>query len=150
MKELYNNSSVAYSVCSTVGYNLSLYSRFFIQFFIFFRSNYILESSFIPCENLIEGRLSFRGMNPEIERLLELEDLAKRPPIDRSMKTDVTDSEMAQYGLLIETVASKYKTKKDRKSKDRKGFVEVEVEHHSKQNQPPPRKKAKFLKPKDE
>lgn len=89
-------------------------------------------------------------MNPEIERLLELEDLAKRPPIDRSMKTDVTDSEMAQYGLLIETVASKYKTKKDRKSKDRKGFVEVEVEHHLKQNQPPPRKKAKFLKPKDE
>lgn len=95
-------------------------------------------------------------MNPEIERLLELEDIAKRPPIDRSMKTDVTDSEMARYGLLIETVASKYKTKKDRKSKDRKGFVEVEVEPQtkqepqSKQDKPPPRKKAKFLKPKDD
>lgn len=90
-------------------------------------------------------------MNPEIERLLELEEIAKRPPIDRSMSTDVTDSEMAVYrGQLVETVASKYKTKKERKSKDRKGFVEVETEPQSKQNNTPPRKKQKFLKPEDD
>lgn len=53
------------------------------------RGNYITESSFIYCEDLMEGRLSFKGMNPEIERLMELE---KEPIIpEEDMKKDVSD-----------------------------------------------------------
>ncbi|CAG4944863.1 M-phase phosphoprotein 6 [Colias croceus] len=56
--------------------------------------NYIAESSFIFCEDLLEGRLSFKGMNPEIERLMELE---KKPDIndEEDMKKDVSDELLA-------------------------------------------------------
>ncbi|XP_054284818.1 M-phase phosphoprotein 6-like [Macrosteles quadrilineatus] len=108
-------------------------------------SNYILEPSFIPCEDLIDGRLSFRGMNPEIERLMELEELAKRKPVDRSMATDVSDVEMAKFKeSLVETVASKYKTKKIR------GVNSSQMSSASNKQEEPPRKRARFLKPKDE
>lgn len=64
-------------------------------------SKYIMEPSYVPVENLIEGRLSFRGMNPEIERLLELEVEAKRAKFDATInanvKQDVSDKEMATY-----------------------------------------------------
>lgn len=100
-----------------------------------------MESSFIPCENLIEGRLSFKGMNPEIERLLELEELAKRKPVDRSMKADISDLEMAQFKQsLVETVASKFKSKKQRKQ-----HPDSKVKKEG-----PPRKKPKFMKPNDD
>ncbi|XP_046676313.1 M-phase phosphoprotein 6 [Homalodisca vitripennis] len=109
-------------------------------------SNYILEPSFIPCEGLIDGRLSFRGMNPEIERLMELEEIAKRPPVNTSMSADISDVEMVQYRQsLVETVASKYKSKKSRKSNEKKNSDDV----HSNQDKPP-KKKYKFIKPKDE
>lgn len=51
--------------------------------------NYISESSFIYCEDLMEGRLSFKGMNPEIETLMELENQPLVPEED--MKKDVSD-----------------------------------------------------------
>uniref|UniRef100_A0A1B6M6C4 M-phase phosphoprotein 6 n=1 Tax=Graphocephala atropunctata TaxID=36148 RepID=A0A1B6M6C4_9HEMI len=107
-------------------------------------SNYILESSYIPCEGLIDGRLSFRGMNPEIERLMELEEIAKRPPVNRSMNTDVSDMEMAQFrNSLVETVASKYKSKKNRHTNESSSDTSLQKEK-------PPKKRAKFMKPKDE
>ncbi|XP_050361545.1 M-phase phosphoprotein 6 [Nymphalis io] len=51
--------------------------------------NYISESSFIYCEDLIEGRLSFKGMNPEIERLMALE--YKKDDDMGEMKKDISD-----------------------------------------------------------
>lgn len=71
---------------------------------------YIVESSYVPCENLTEGRFSFRGMNPEIERLLELEELARQAALNKDIKKDVTDQEMAQqyYGNLANTMAKAY------------------------------------------
>uniref|UniRef100_A0A1B6GT98 M-phase phosphoprotein 6 n=1 Tax=Cuerna arida TaxID=1464854 RepID=A0A1B6GT98_9HEMI len=109
-------------------------------------SNYILESSYVPCEGLIDGRLSFRGMNPEIERLMELEEIAKRPPVNRSMNAEISDVEMAQYRQsLVETVASKYKSKKTRNTNEKNKSGDV----HSNQDKPP-KKKCKFIKPKDE
>uniref|UniRef100_A0A6M2DJY0 Putative m-phase phosphoprotein 6 n=1 Tax=Xenopsylla cheopis TaxID=163159 RepID=A0A6M2DJY0_XENCH len=60
-------------------------------------SQYIEEPSLAICENLLVGRLSYKGMNPEIERLLELEELeraAKETPRDEA---DVSDSEMTNY-----------------------------------------------------
>ncbi|CAG9784448.1 unnamed protein product [Diatraea saccharalis] len=51
--------------------------------------NFISETSFIYCEDLLEGRLSFKGMNPEIERLMEQEN--KTTDIDGEMQKDISD-----------------------------------------------------------
>ncbi|KPI93827.1 M-phase phosphoprotein 6 [Papilio xuthus] len=54
--------------------------------------NYVSEASFIYCEDLLEGRLCFKGMNPEIERLMELENAIKNGYGD--MKKDVSDEDL--------------------------------------------------------
>ncbi|XP_052746649.1 M-phase phosphoprotein 6 [Bicyclus anynana] len=54
----------------------------------------IFESSFTFCEDLIEGRVSFKGMNPEIERLMELEN--KPNACDGDMQKDVSDEALAK------------------------------------------------------
>ncbi|CAG9566944.1 unnamed protein product [Danaus chrysippus] len=51
--------------------------------------NYISESSFIFCQDIIEGRVSFKGMNPEIERLMESEN--NKEQINGEMEKDVSD-----------------------------------------------------------
>lgn len=79
-------------------------------------SQFIIEPSYVPCENLKEGRISFRGMNPEIERLLELEELEKQSKTDNDVKKDVTDAEMTDYyGNVVKTMQKKFETKSKRK-----------------------------------
>ncbi|KAG6454053.1 M-phase phosphoprotein 6 [Manduca sexta] len=56
--------------------------------------NYISESSFLYCEDLIEGRLSFKGMNPDIEKLMVLETQAEQP--NSEMQKDVSDEILAK------------------------------------------------------
>lgn len=56
--------------------------------------NFIAESSFIYCADLLEGRLSFKGMNPEIERLMELENPTDEN--DSEMTKDVSDEVLAK------------------------------------------------------
>lgn len=65
-------------------------------------SFYITESSYVPCEELNDGRFSFRGMNPDIERILELEEQARQTTIDQNVKKDVTDEDMTAYYGTIE------------------------------------------------
>lgn len=92
---------------------------------------YIIEPSFVPCENLVEGRFSFRGMNPEIERLLELEELARQAAASKDIKRDVTDQEMADqyYGNLANTMAKAY---------DRRGSNQQKFQNRRKMNLPEP------------
>lgn len=79
-------------------------------------SRYIIEPSYMPCEDLNDGRFSFRGMNPEIERLLELEQEAKQPKIESNVQKDVTDEDMsAYYGNVMKTVERKFQSKSQRK-----------------------------------
>lgn len=82
------------------------------------KSNFITEPSFVHCENLIEGRLSFRGMNPEIERLLELEKAEKEATKRHEQSTDVSNEDMAKFyhdakaagaGRTMENKFNKYK-----------------------------------------
>lgn len=40
-------------------------------FVVSFRSFIIEERSFMPCENLLYGRMSFKGFNPEVEVLFK-------------------------------------------------------------------------------
>ncbi|XP_026469895.1 M-phase phosphoprotein 6-like [Ctenocephalides felis] len=60
-------------------------------------SQYIEETSFAICEDLLIGRLSYKGMNPEIERILELEELEKAAKETPKDEADVTDKEMTKY-----------------------------------------------------
>ena len=60
-----------------------------------FRGQFIIETSYALCEDLIDGRLSFQGENPEIERIMELEEQEKNKNSEPKNEVDVTDVEMA-------------------------------------------------------
>lgn len=79
-------------------------------------SRFIVETSYMICEDLNEGRFSFRGMNPEIERLMELEDQAEQAKIEKNVKKDVTDADMtAYYGNVKQTIEKKFQSKTQRR-----------------------------------
>lgn len=72
----------------------SLYSNIITNEMRHATGNFISESSFIFCEDLIDGRVSFKGMNPEIERLMDLEN--KNEVVDSEMQKDVSDEILAK------------------------------------------------------
>jgi len=88
----------------------------------------------VPCENLIDGRLSFLGMNPEIERIMQLEQEANDLKVARKEK-DVSDYEMAsRYNTLVGTINRRFSSKRDHRNQQ-----ECDNEQTT--------KKFKFLKP---
>ncbi|MED6262301.1 M-phase phosphoprotein 6 [Girardinichthys multiradiatus] len=105
----------------------------------------IEEKSLVPCEDLFYGRLSFRGFNPEVEKLMALlnpKDKKEEEEDDVShMQTDVTDEEMAlRYESLVGTLKKKFAKKRERATMDEDDVNQNIVEKNS--------KKA-FLKPQD-
>lgn len=58
---------------------------------------YLITNSFSFCENLIYGRMSFKGMNPEIEKLMESKrsnpEATKRPR-EEETTADVSANEI--------------------------------------------------------
>uniref|UniRef100_A0A1A8M077 M-phase phosphoprotein 6 n=2 Tax=Nothobranchius TaxID=28779 RepID=A0A1A8M077_9TELE len=106
------------------------------------------EKSFRPCEELLFGRLSFRGFNPEVEvrfwpgglrgkakcrpslvltqtHLVSQKLMALMNPKDEveedvsQMQTDVTDEEMAlRYESLVGTMKKKFAKKRERRGMD--------------------------------
>lgn len=103
------------------------------------KSQYIIENSYVPCENLKEGRFSFHGMNPEIERLLELEEEARRlaseNALSKRMNKDVSDRQMANVYYRNKIDNSSYTSK---------------YKNRIKLNLPEPKNKKRFIKPKEE
>lgn len=100
---------------------------------------FISEQSFVPCEDLIVGRVSYRGMNPEIERILELEDESKQAVLIKEQELDVNDKDMAKhYTTLVNTIGKKFNPK-ERKHKTKSEMAEFQQS-----------KKTKFIKPSDE
>jgi M-phase phosphoprotein 6. len=98
------------------------------------RCKYVIEPSFVQCENLIDGRLSFHGMNPEIERIMQLEQEANRVKVAVKEK-DVSDYEMANhFNTLVGTVNRRFISKRDHRN-----LQECDREQRT--------KKFKFLKP---
>ncbi|KAJ8407835.1 hypothetical protein AAFF_G00268790 [Aldrovandia affinis] len=87
------------------------------------KENFIIEErSFVPCEDLVYGRMSFRGFNPEVEKLMALmnknqadqEEEEEVEDISR-METDVTDEEMARrYESLVGSMKKKFAKKRER------------------------------------
>ncbi|KAG8175445.1 hypothetical protein JTE90_001816 [Oedothorax gibbosus] len=71
----------------------------------------VMEPSFVPCEKLIYGRLSFLGMNPEIEKLMEE---TEQKDMDKLKRMDgISNKEMAErYTSLIGNMKKKFTTKR--------------------------------------
>ncbi|XP_034829740.1 M-phase phosphoprotein 6 [Maniola hyperantus] len=78
---------------NTLGHE-DLYSNIITNEMRHATGNYISESSFVFCEDLIEGRVSFKGMNPEIERIMESEN--KQNDCDGEMQKDISDEILAK------------------------------------------------------
>lgn len=122
------------------------------------KSNFIIEPSFVHCENLIEGRLSFRGMNPEIERLLELEREEKAAAQRQEQNTEVSNEDMVKFyhanktmtagaGRTMENKFNKYKKVNGYKRQHQHNESDAgDQSNHGDVK----KKKSKFMKPKEE
>ncbi|XP_034474448.1 M-phase phosphoprotein 6 [Drosophila innubila] len=121
----------------------ALYSNELNEKMLNSNSNFIVEPSYSICEGLIDGRLSFRGMNPELERLMELEQAEKEGKTRPEQPKDVTDQEMVEtYYANQAPAASKTMSKK---------FSTKNEFHKRKSNENPKwQKKAHFKKPRQE
>ncbi|KAM6973332.1 M-phase phosphoprotein 6 [Aplochiton taeniatus] len=85
------------------------------------KENFIIEErSFVPCEELKYGRMSFKGFNPEVEKIMKLMNARNKTGEEEEyeisrMETDVTDEEMARrYESLVGSMKKKFAKKRDR------------------------------------
>ncbi|XP_048887175.1 M-phase phosphoprotein 6 [Brienomyrus brachyistius] len=109
----------------------------------------IEERSFVPCEDLRFGRMSFKGFNPEVEKLMQLMNAHNRNEEEDEeedfsrMETDITDEEMAnRYVSLVESMKRKFARKRERSA------IQEEEKEEEVSKEIGPKKKA-FLKPQD-
>ncbi|XP_020509247.1 M-phase phosphoprotein 6 [Labrus bergylta] len=105
----------------------------------------IEEKSFVPCEELKYGRISFKGFNPEVEKLMLLmnpkDETEKEEEDLRRMQTDVTDEEMAlRYENLVGSMKKKFAKKRERAATEKEDVNQNVVEMNT---------KRAFLKPQD-
>lgn len=105
---------------------------------------FFIESSYIFCEGLIDGRLSFQGMNPTIEKLMEARENAKRAQTEIKEEVDVSDDQMA---VQWQKMRIKFDAMTHRKSPHKVNRKSQHSEPNS--NDEPMEKKQKFLKPAD-
>ncbi len=79
-----------------------------------FRGRFSVEPSYAKVENLVFGRMAFRGMNPEIEKMMEAERLKEEEEAAARRETEVNDEAMAaHFGALRATVGRKFATKRE-------------------------------------
>ncbi|XP_066258262.1 M-phase phosphoprotein 6 [Euwallacea similis] len=79
------------------------------------------ETSITICKGLIDGRLSFGGMNPEVEKLMETDYNKAVAEANKKQEKDITDEQMAmEYSPVSDTISNKFKTKKHKNKKFRK------------------------------
>uniref|UniRef100_A0A8D0GTW9 M-phase phosphoprotein 6 n=1 Tax=Sphenodon punctatus TaxID=8508 RepID=A0A8D0GTW9_SPHPU len=104
----------------------------------------IEERSFMPCEDLLYGRMSFKGFNLEIEKLMiqmNARYKTKEMEEEDTMEADVSEEEMARrYETLVGTIGKKFQKKRDQR------ILQDEDENS---NVTPNKTKKMFLKPQD-
>ncbi|GFS36921.1 uncharacterized protein NPIL_317221 [Nephila pilipes] len=77
----------------------------------------VMEPSFVPCLQLLNGRFSFKGMNPEIEKLMEegeQNNLEKLKQMDGISNTEMVE----RYTTLMSSMQKKFTTKRKWVAKD--------------------------------
>ncbi|XP_068969588.1 M-phase phosphoprotein 6 [Bombus flavifrons] len=94
---------------------------------------FIIEPSYIFCEKLIDGRVSFQGMNPEIEKFMEEEQNDEHTEMEEKQEVDISDEQLAKNWKNYRKL-TKIEHKYEKLLKKRKDY-----------EQSP--KKPKFLKP---
>ncbi|XP_067396261.1 M-phase phosphoprotein 6 [Emydura macquarii macquarii] len=108
----------------------------------------IEERSFMPCEDLLYGRMSFKGFNPEIEKLMiQMNSRYKKEEIeaDDTTEADVSDEEMARrYETLVGTIGKKFLKKRDQRV-----LQDQDEDKDENSNLRPSKTKKMFLKPLD-
>lgn len=86
-------------------------------------NNFVIDTSFASCADLIVGRFSCGGMNPELERILEKEEQQEtlsKADASRAKKAemikDVSDESMVKhYSSLVKTLGKKFDKFKKRR-----------------------------------
>lgn len=97
---------------------------------------FIIEPSYAFCEKLIDGRVSYQGMNPEIEKLMEAEQARERAILEVNKETEVSDEQMAEHFKNFRRNQKRgYKYDRQQENNHKDGEILV--------------KKRKFLKPRD-
>lgn len=127
-----------------------------------FRSRFVTEPSYSVLENLAFGRMSFKGMNPEIEKMMENQRIQLEEKESLARETEINDEEMAAaYGNLKKTIGKKFEKAAKRKMEevDEKKLLEtgsrivneMQTENRTWKKEMSDRgKKRKFIKPKNE
>lgn len=122
-------------------------------------SKYYIEPSYFLCEGLREGRLSFRGMNEELEKHLEKTNYwGTRQVGPFKQEVEVEDVEMAEQYKGRNNFArgghsgrGNHHNRFNQNNKGRGGSQKHHQSQHRKKDNrdggPPPNKKTKFLKP---
>lgn len=77
------------------------------------QNKFLIVSSYVPCQDLIIGRVSYGGMNPEIEKLMDGKEVESVPD-PSSMEKDITNWEMLKLSTVAQSMANKFSTKKSR------------------------------------
>ncbi|KAK6642547.1 hypothetical protein RUM43_004049 [Polyplax serrata] len=93
-------------------------------------SKIVIEPSFVPCDDLLVGRFSYHGMNPEIERLLlsEKAEKTEEKAKQEENEAEISDLEMARrYSALVGTIGNRFKTKNNKRTSNMSGDVHVEL-----------------------
>jgi len=99
-------------------------------------SKYIYESSYVVCEKLKFGRMSFRGFNTEVEKLMKEFQTGKEEPEKPIQKNEaeISDDEMAEsLSTLRGTISKKFSTKRSRlesKGANKKQKTDEDDEEH--------------------
>ncbi|PVD20322.1 hypothetical protein C0Q70_18476 [Pomacea canaliculata] len=78
---------------------------------------YILQPSVTQCEHLVFGRLSFKGFNPDVEKLMKIHDHEEEllAACQREKEQSITEREMAKrYSALVGIISKKFTSKKRR------------------------------------
>uniref|UniRef100_A0A8C4PXD1 M-phase phosphoprotein 6 n=1 Tax=Eptatretus burgeri TaxID=7764 RepID=A0A8C4PXD1_EPTBU len=74
--------------------------------------------SFSTCEQLLFGRMSFHGFNPEVEQLCKRLNASQETTSeeeDDDNEKDISDAEMARrYQSVVETIGKKFQNKRQR------------------------------------
>lgn len=97
-----------------------------------------MEPSYVFCEKLISGRMSFQGMNPAIEKHMESirNQNEERLKEEESQQKDVSDEQMS---VQWQKIRGKFEAMNKLKN----------LHYNENKNDEPTQKKPRFLKPID-
>lgn len=127
--------------------------------FFILSNRFQAEDSYAKIADLVFGRMAFKGMNPEIEKMMDNQRLRKEEAEAAEKETEINDQTMAEhYGSLKNTIAKKFAGKKRSHhqpgpSESSKSVEELLNEGQTLLSQArqdnASAKKRKFMKPKD-